>query len=140
MTLFPVDSTADISTADVSSGHINRHLTALLPPSAPYRSILLTYGTLALRSHLTAAEAQQLDDILNQATDDPLLSVWLDDLDQWLAQQLPLLSRDAVRQQQAQIQQRIAQAEGLDRQAAPSGQAAPVPPTDRQPTASGLKA
>lgn len=124
---FPADSTTDIDLTRLDNvnpklgpdfigpdPHLDsaadpvQALADLLTAATPYQTTLLTYVALALRPHLSPNEAQHLDDILAQATQDIRLSVWLDELDHWLAQQIPLLSPAAVQQQQAELQRSIA--------------------------------
>jgi hypothetical protein len=81
----------------------------LIAASARYREVLIEYCHLACLSDLSDQDAQRMEAILTQATQDPLLSFWLDEADYWLADQLNLLDEEWTQQQQVKLKRLIGQ-------------------------------
>lgn len=74
-----------------------------------HRTTLVDYCALALKPHLSTADAERLGTILDQAIDDPLLSFWLDEADGWVGEHLNLMPTDVLRQQQSRLQRILGQ-------------------------------
>ena len=74
-----------------------------------HHSTLVTYCTLALQPTLAADDETRLGEILAQAVDDPLLSFWLDEVDSWVSEQLELLPKETLKQQQGKLRRIIGQ-------------------------------
>ncbi|MBW4485162.1 MAG: peptidoglycan-binding protein [Tildeniella torsiva UHER 1998/13D] len=108
---------ADPSMAGASGSAIVDQLTA--PKIGPieelsqalqhHHTTLVDYCTLALQPQLSAADAERLGAILDQAIDDPLLSFWLDEADGWVGEHLNLISEEGLRQQQHKLQRTLGQ-------------------------------
>lgn len=82
-------------------------LEALVQSLDQHRPTLVSYLTLALQTHLTAADEDRMVTILTQAIDDPLLSFWIDEADCWAGEHR--LSEEALKQQQTKLRRRIGQ-------------------------------
>lgn len=55
----------------------------------------LEYGDLASRQELVEADVDRMKYILTQASNDPVLNFWIDEIDHCLAHQLDLLDHDS---------------------------------------------
>jgi hypothetical protein len=65
----------------------------------------LEYGDLATRPELVEADVDRMKFILTQASNDPVLNFWIDEIDHCLAHQLDLLDQDS--QHDYERQQRL---------------------------------
>lgn len=81
----------------------------LIAASAQHRDIILEYCHLACLSYLSDQDAQRMDEILTLATQDPLLSFWLDEADYWISHKLHLIDDDWMQQQQVKLKRLIGQ-------------------------------
>lgn len=69
-----------------------------------YKSILREYCSLSVKPTLTEAEADRIDKILQQAEQEPQLSLLLDEADHIVAHQLHLIDESFITTQQQQFQ------------------------------------
>ncbi|MEB3292393.1 MAG: peptidoglycan-binding domain-containing protein, partial [Synechococcales bacterium] len=81
----------------------------LAPEVVAQRATLEAYYRLACQPELTETEADDMQAILDQASQDPLLSSLLDEVDHAIAHQLKLIDAGYVQDQQVKLQQAVDQ-------------------------------
>lgn len=81
----------------------------LLSESARYKDLVLEYCNLALSPSLNETQQAQMEAILLAAVKNPLLSLWIDEADHWVAHRLHLMDETFLQQQQAKLRQVLSQ-------------------------------
>jgi len=81
----------------------------LIQASTRYTAILQEYCSLATQPTLSTTDEDNLANILQQATQDPLLSFWIDEADHFVAHQLGLIDEAFIAQQQSKLRRAISQ-------------------------------
>jgi Putative peptidoglycan binding domain len=92
---------------DLLTARDNAPMDALRRGLEQHRQTLIDYCTLALQPRLSVADEVRLSAILDQAINDPLLSFWLDEADDWVGEHLNLMPADLLRQQQHRLQRTL---------------------------------
>ena len=107
--LMVVDSSAPDPWAALLTASGEAPIDGLRQALQRHRPTLIEYCTLALQPTLSDADEDRLGTILAQAVDDPLLSFWLDEADDWVGGHLNLLPEEALKQQQGKLRRIIGQ-------------------------------
>ncbi|MEO0985860.1 MAG: peptidoglycan-binding domain-containing protein [Cyanobacteria bacterium J06639_14] len=81
----------------------------LVCESEHYKPIILEYCLLALRESLTEVEQDRMGEIYDMATEDPILSFWLEEGDHLVAHHLGLVDETFIKQQQDNFRRSIGQ-------------------------------
>lgn len=82
----------------------NTGISELLPQAQAYSPLVHEYCQLALQPTLDEAAAERVDEILQQAENDPMLSLLLDEADHLVAHARGLIDADYVATQQQRLQ------------------------------------